>query len=412
MNEEVVQTDIKKSWKKTFAIIFTGQAFSILGSSIVQFALIWYLTEKTGSALVLTIATLVAILPQGLLGFFAGPLIDRYDRKKIMIIADLGIALATFIIVIWGFFGEISITMIMIVMAIRSVGSAFHSPALQASVPMFVPEEDLAKASGYSQAIQSISLIAGPALGALAISLIPLNIVCLIDVVGAIIASSMLFFVKIPNPEKKEAKNNMLKEMKEGIDVLLKNKGILLLTIGNIILMIMYMPVNSFFPLMSKVHFNGTAIHASIAEITFAVGMLAGGISLGIWGGTKKKIYTLVSAMCLIGIAIFVSGILPQTGFVIFAIMSAIMGIGAALGNGIFTTILQLKVDKDKQGRVFSIIVALAVLATPLGMLISGPVAEFFGITTWFIIAGIVILVVGIGMCFFKSVINIEEKDS
>lgn len=400
------------NWKKTFWIVWAGQAFSILGSSIVQFALVWYLTDKTGSAWVLTLATLAALLPQGLIAPFIGPLIDRYDRKKIMIIADMGIACATLVLVIAGIFGEVPVAIIMFVIIARSVGSAFHAPALQASIPMFVPEEALAKASGYSQAIQSISLIAGPALGAVAISFMKVNEVALIDILGAIVACSMLLLVKIPNPKRdeNEEKQHIFKEMKVGLDALCKSKGIMWVVILNTVLTFAYMPINAFFPLMSKTHFSGDAISASIVEIVFAVGMLVGGLILGIWGGTKKKIHTLILGIFMLGISIFISGMLPSSGFVIFAIMSAVMGISASFANVIFNTILQTNIEKEKLGRVFSIIMGISVLAAPLGMLISGPVAEKFGITSWFIIAGIIIMVIGIACIAIKSVRTLEEK--
>lgn len=155
---------MKNKWKKTYWTIWSGQAISIITSSIVQFAIIVYITDLTKSAFYLSMASLVALLPQGLLGIFAGSIIDRYDRKKIMIASDLLIAISTLSIFIVSLFGEIPMWSIFLILGIRSIGSAFHSPALQASIPLIVPKEELLKYSGYSQVGQSISLILSPAL--------------------------------------------------------------------------------------------------------------------------------------------------------------------------------------------------------------------------------------------------------
>lgn len=141
------------TWKRQFAVIWTGQAISIFTSSIIQMAIIWYLTDKTKSATILSLATLAGFLPQAVLGPFIGVLIDRYDRKKIMILADLSIAFVTFILVIVGWFGALPIWIIMTVLFWRSIGTAFHAPSLQAITPMIVPKEYLTNCAGYTQSL-------------------------------------------------------------------------------------------------------------------------------------------------------------------------------------------------------------------------------------------------------------------
>jgi len=155
------------SWKKNFAIIWSGQAVSLFTSAVIQMAIIWYLTDRTKSASILTLATLVGFLPQAILGPFIGVLIDRYDRRKIMIYSDLSIALITLLLALSGFGRELSIILIMIVLCLRSIATAFHAPSLQAVTPMIVPKESLVSCAGYSQGVESFSLLLSPAVAAL-----------------------------------------------------------------------------------------------------------------------------------------------------------------------------------------------------------------------------------------------------
>jgi MFS transporter, DHA3 family, macrolide efflux protein len=131
---------------KTFFVLWVGQVFSIVGSAIVQFALAWYLTKETGSATVLATAVMVGLFPQIILGPIIGPYIDRWDRKKIMIIADSFIALVTVVLVVLFFTKDIQIWHIYVAMVFRSAGGAFHFPAMSASIPLIVPEKHLARA--------------------------------------------------------------------------------------------------------------------------------------------------------------------------------------------------------------------------------------------------------------------------
>ena len=147
------------NWKKNFFTIWTGQAISQFSSSVLQFAIVWYLTDHTGSAMVLTAAMMMGFLPQGVLGPFIGVFIDRYNRKRIMIISAPSYLAASFVMVIAGWMGRLSTELILVVLLARSVGSAFHNPCLQAVTPQIVPEGQLTRCAGYSQALESVSQI-------------------------------------------------------------------------------------------------------------------------------------------------------------------------------------------------------------------------------------------------------------
>ena len=195
------------NWKTPFFAIWTGQAFSLLGSQIVQFAIIWYLTEKTGSATVLATTTLIALLPGVFLSPFIGPLVDRWNRRRIMILADSFIALATLVLAALFALGLVDLWHIYAVLFIRSIGENFHRPSMTASTSLMVPKEHLTRIQGVNQTLNGgLNIIAAP-LGALLMTLIPMSGIVAIDVITALIAVVPLFFIVIPQPEKNPAES-------------------------------------------------------------------------------------------------------------------------------------------------------------------------------------------------------------
>lgn len=335
------------NWKRKFYAIWAGQAVSLITSAILQMAIIFYLTEKTGSAMVLSMASLVGFLPYAILGPAIGVLVDRHDRKKIMIGADLIIAAAGAVLAIVAFCMELPVWMIMIVLFIRSIGTAFHTPALNAVTPLLVPEEQLTKCAGYSQSLQSISYIVSPAVAALLYSVWDLNAIIAIDVLGAVIASITVAIVRIPKlgNQVQSLEPNFIREMKEGVVVLRQNKGLFALLLLGTLYTFVYMPINALFPLISMEHFNGTPVHISITEISFAFGMLAGGLLLGRLGGFEKHVLLITSSFFIMGTSLAVSGILPPNGFVIFVVCCAIMGLSVPFYSGVQTALFQEKID-------------------------------------------------------------------
>ncbi len=266
------------NWKKVFAIIWTGQFFSILTSSLVNFAIILWLTFETKSAETLAFATIAAMLPQGILGMFSGVFIDRWSRKKIMILSDSFIAFCTLILAFLFYSEQAEVWQIYLLLALRSIGSAFHAPSMQASIPLLAPESQLLRIAGINQMINSACNIARPALGALAITTLAMPVVLMLDVIGAILACTSLTFVKIPNPPpgKHAGENNVLQDLKEAQREVVSHRGMPLLLILSIIAIFFIMPVSVLFPLITLNHFSGDAFQMSLIEAIWGVGALWG----------------------------------------------------------------------------------------------------------------------------------------
>jgi DHA3 family macrolide efflux protein-like MFS transporter len=386
------------NWKRTFITIWTGQLISTLSSAIVGFAVIFWLSIKTGSAEVLAFATIAALLPQMVLGLFTGVFIDRWSRKKTMILADIFIALCTLGIAVMFYTGDAKVTYVYILLAFRSAGAAFHIPAMQASVPLLAPEDQLMRIAGVNNIIQSVSNIAGPALAAILINLFDMTWVLLIDVVGAIIACVSLLMVHIPNPIKKDAAQpNMLGEILEGIKEIYKKPGLLWMFLLSVLATFFIMPIAVLFPLMTLHHFSGNAYHMSVIEIAWGIGMLLGGAIMGISRLRSYKIILINLMYFILGMTFVFSGILPASGFIFFAAITIFGGISMAIYSGAFTVVLQTLVEPSALGRVFSMYGSIALLPSMIGLLATGFIADSIGITNAFIISGIAIALLGLG---------------
>lgn len=394
--------------------IWAGQAVSLITSAILQMAIIFYLTEKTGSAMVLSMASLVGFLPYAVFGPAIGVLVDRHDRKKIMIGADLIIAAAGAVLAIVALYMELPIWMVMVVLFIRSIGTAFHTPALNAVTPLLVPEEQLTKCAGYSQSLQSISYIVSPAVAALLYSVWELNAIIAIDVLGAVIASITVAIVRIPKlgDQVQSLKPNFIREMKEGMAVLRQNKGLFALLLVGTLYMFVYMPINALYPLITMEYFNGTPMHISITEIAYASGMLIGGLLLGLFGNYQKRILLITASIFMMGISLTISGLLPQSGFFIFVVCCAIMGLSVPFYSGVQTALFQEKIKPEYLGRVFSLTGSIMSLVMPIGLILSGFFADRIDVNHWFLLSGVLIIGIAIACPMITEVRKLDLKQN
>lgn len=399
------------NWKKTFSVIWAGQAFSLLTSAIIQFAIIWWITEKTGSARVLAFASIAAILPQALLGAFIGVWVDRGNRKRIMILSDCFVALCTGALAIIYYLEMIEVWHIYLLLALRSVGSSFQFPAMQASVPLLAPENQLTRIAGINQLLQSVSNIAGPALGALLIVLLPMSSILMLDIAGALLAITTLSLVIIPQPPIVTATTkSVFADMYIAFKAIHNNKGLFLLMLAWIFCIFMYMPINALFPLMTYNHFGGKAVEMGIVESSFGVGAFLGSLFIGIWSIKRNKIFVINFAYILMGTSLLISGLLPASGFVSFVALVALLGISCPFFNSPIMAIIQAQIEPSMLGRVFSLFGSLCVLPIPLGLLATGYLADEIGIAHSFIISGTLIAMTGAACCFIPPIVKLNDK--
>lgn len=390
-------------WKRTFSIIYAGQAFSLLGSAAVQFAIIWWLTAQTESAVTLTLATVVSFLPNMVLGPFAGVWIDRYSRRSVMMAADGLVALSSAALgaafLVWE---APPVWFVFLILFIRGLGNTFHSPAMQAAIPMFVPVEMLTKAGGWGNLIVSLSTMAGPALGAWLMAVLPLAAIMLVDIAGAAFAILCLLAVSLPEVPRRGGEVRLLADLKEGLAAMGQNRALMAAFWPIVCTSLLYISLSSLFPLLVRLHYRGEAWHNAVVEVVYSGGLLLSSLAMGLWGGRRRRFFMISMAIAVMGLAAMAGGLLPPEGFALFVLCSCIMGGSGTFFNVPLMAHIQETVPPEMMGKVFSLLSTAMTLATPLGLLLAGPVSQVIGVHRWFALSGGLMAVLGL-VCWLST---------
>lgn len=411
---------MQKMWKRQFFILWLGQAASILTSSISQYALIWYLTVRTGSAAVLSVAAIAALLPQGLLSPFTGAVADRFDRRKIMALADGSIAVVTLgLVALSAAWSQLPVTAVMVALTLRSVGSAFHTPCLQAVTPLIVPPDRLNQCAGWSQGVQTVSLLASPALAALLYAAVPLSAILVLDVLGAAIAITALVLARLPELRSGSTavRFSLLSDTRAGVALLKSRRWLWQLCLICALFSLAVMPISALFPLLCIGYFGGTTLTASAVETLFSVGMLLASVLLGLWGRIRNRILIMAGALFFLSACLLCAGQLKPDAFRLFLPLSFGMGFSTPLFSSLMTALLQQKIEGDFLGRVLGMSSAIMTLASPIGLAASGLFAERVGIIHWLSLAGCGTLLCGV-LCLALPAVRrcdhppLDEKSS
>ena len=391
----------------------------MLGSHLVGFAFVWYLTEKTGSATVLTIGNLMQLLPSVLIAPIAGALVDRWNRKVVMAVFDSITALITLIIAVL-FILEIEMVWhIFLAIFIRSACGQFQWAAMTASTSLMVPKQHLSRIQGANQTLQGVMNILGPALGALLIAALPTQGILLIDVSTAFVAVGVLMLFKIPQPLRKAdstshttKKPSVFQDLAEGWKYIIGWPGLFAIILLAMLVNFLTTPAFSLLPLVITQHFGKGAYELGLFNSLFGIGLVVGGLVLSVWGGFKNRILTSLSALSLSGFALLAIGIAPVNLFLMALIGMGAFGFLNPIVNGPLFAVMQEKVEPEIQGRVFSFIGAGASLASPLGLLIAGPVSDATNSQFWFVLAGIITIVAGIVGFFIPQIVELGKVNS
>ena len=382
----------KQKWKSQFMIVALGQAVSMLGSHGVQFALIWWLAEKTSSPLMLGISGLVAYLPMTLFSPLAGIAVDRYNRKFISIFSDMAMgAVAMIYAVILSFF-DLPVWTVFVMLCVRGIGSTFQQPAIQSIIPQLVPKNQLIKTNGWLQLLNSGSFLFGPVIGASLYAIFPMSFVLMSDVVGAVLASTALAVVKIPELEKTEREEqHFIAEIKEGLQVFKNDRSLFYIVIAEALCMFFYAPLSSFYPLMTSDYFKLSAMYGSVVELSFAIGMMASSLLFSSVLKISRKIRVSFIGLFGMGVMSLLCGIIPPayTGWFFFAGGCICLGASGNVHTIPLTAYMQENISPEKMGRAFSVLTLISSVTMPVGLLFSSPIAEKAGVNVWFFISGL-----------------------
>lgn len=393
-------------WRRQITLFLTSQTISLMGSSIVAYAIIWYVTLTTSSGLMMTISTLFTFLPQILVSLFAGVWADRYHRKYLIILADVLIATATLILAILFFMGYRELWLLFVVSGIRSFGSGVQMPAVNALIPQLVPENKLMKINGINGSIQSLTFIVAPAISGGLLVAFSLEYTFFIDVITALIAVGILAFIPIPlHPKAKiQSSTTALMDLIEGLHYIRHHQFIRVLFVYYALIMFFITPAAFLTPLLITRIYGSDVSLLTINEVFFSGGTMIGGITIAIWGGYKSRIKTIAVGCFVFGLSISAMGLAPN--FILYIVFIFISGLAIPFLSAPTTVLLQELVDVNIQGRVFSILQLVATTALPLGMVIFGPLADFIPIQTLLVVSGLIMAICSLTIIKNKALLE------
>jgi len=379
---------------RRYIFLWSAQLFSIMGSAVVNFAIIWWVTVLTGSATLLSIGIFIYVLPMAFLTPVAGVLADRWSRKKLVAIADSLQALTTVWIILLFTFGVANPIVIMLITGFRGIFQAFHVPTVNAITPTMVPKDKISRMNGFNYLFSSLISIVGPILGALLFEVFQgdITLILWIDVVTFIIAFIPLLITKIPIVERspiEEKKDSFLFEFKTGIKTIKLIPGLLTLLILSMLLNFLLMPFNVLLPLYVEVLHDGSAADFALVMVFFQVGMVVGALLTSVKKEWNHKIFTYFGSLIVIMGMLSGYAFAPKGSFLFLGMGNFVVGFLLPIGNTIYMTIIQTTVPNDKMGRVISIDHSISSMIAPFGALMSGPLAEVIGARTVFLLSSI-----------------------
>ena len=405
-------------WRAHFFSFWTGQAVSLFGTALVQFALVWWLTNRTHSATVLATASLAAMLPGILLAPIAGVWVDQWNRRWVMVVSDALVAAASLVLIILFAVGAAQVWEIYVILFLRSAGNAFQYPAMQASTSLMVPDEHLSRVAGLNQTLQGAMNVVAPPVGALLLQTVPLQAILSIDVVTALLGITPLFFVHVPQPTPRDpvggvvgaAGRSFWPEMRAGLRYVLAWPGLLAIISMAVVLNFLFSPTGALLPILVTEHYGGGVLQLASLDSAEGIGLVAGGLLLGLWGGFRRRILTTLIGLMGLSLGIGLMGLLPGNLFWLAAGAMFMVALMQVMTNGPIMAVLQATVAPDMQGRVFSLTTALATAMVPLGLLVAGPVADALGVQSWYLLAGGVGLLMGVAGFFLPVLVHLEEQ--
>lgn len=378
-------------WKKDITLFLSAQTISLFGSSIVQYAIIWYITLTTSSGLMITLSTLCGFLPQLIISLFAGVWVDRYNRKYVSMISDAVIAVVTLLLAISFILGYKPLWLIFAVLAVRSFGTGIQTPTVNSIIPQLVPKEHLIRVNGINSTLSSLNMLIAPATSGVLYAYLSIEKIFFVDVTTAAIALTLMSMLKLArlSSQNLEGKST-IKAIREGFYYLKENPFISYLIIFLIVMMILISPAAFMTPLMVSRSFGPEAWRLAINEMAFSSGAIVGGIAIAMWGGFNSRLRTTLLAGGAYGFFMIALGCTPV--FAIYLAFNFLIGITMPCFNAPITALLQEKVDPAMHGRIFSLVQVANCCALPLGMVLFGPLADHFRIEHLLVMAGILVL--------------------
>ena len=384
------------NWKKDAVIFITSQTITLFGSSLVQYAIMWYITLTTQSGIMMTFSIICGFLPTFFLSPFAGVWADRYNRKALIVLADAGIALATLVLALLFLAGYKMLWLLFFISAIRALGTAVQIPAVGALLPQIVPVDRLTRVNSINSSIQSLVALVSQMLSGALLTFSTIEMIFSIDVVTAAIGIMiLLFLLHIPVHDKAREKQttSYFNDMSLGFAYIKNHAYLKNFFIFCAVFLILAAPASFLTPLQVARSYGIEVWRLTAIEVAFSSGMICGGLMMASWGGFKNRVHSMTLACLVFGICTFALGVMPV--FWLYLAIMAVAGVAMPLFNVPATVLLQEKVEADYLGRVFGIMGMLASVAMPVGMLLFGPLADIVRVEWMLLGTGVVVFIQG-----------------
>jgi DHA3 family macrolide efflux protein-like MFS transporter len=390
------ESESMPGWKKKVAVFLVGQTITTFGSLLVQYALLWHLTLTTKSGVVLALAAVFGFLPQAIVSIFAGVWADRVNRKLMIIVSDSTIALATLVLAFFMLSGVDDLWLVFLVMAVRSVGAGIQMPAISALIPQIVPTDKLMRVNGINSSVQSSLLIIGPVAAAGIYSTFSLAAILFVDVVTAVIGLSLLATIAVPTLSRAASndKPSYFTDLKEGLNYIFSHDLVRwVMVIYSIVFLLVVAPSN-LSPLMLVRTFGSDVWLLTILELSFGIGMVAGGALMAIFASKMDRLGMMVGTSILFGVLAVVMGF--TTNLILFYSLFFLIGLAVPAFSTSSMTLLQETVEPERQGRVFGFVGIVMAVAMPVGMAVLGPLADIVSVEILLIATGAITVLIAV----------------
>ena len=378
-------------WRRNITLFLAGQTMSLFGSMLVLYAVLWYLTLTTKDGSVLALSTMFGFLPQAIVSIFGGVWADRHNRKLLIMGADAAIAAATLTLAIVMLTGDADLWLIYAALAVRSAGAGIQTPAVGALLPQLLPADRLLQINGLSQSIQAGMMLIAPAIAALLYANFPIEAIFFVDVATALIGISLVALIPVGAVARTDETPSYFADLAEGFRYTARH-GLVRWLLGlNAVLMLLAAAPSFLTPLMVARTFGEEVWKLTVLELSFSVGMMLAGATIGIWGNWFSRIGLIMGSSISFGVFSIGMGLSPNIW--VFFLFMFLVGFAVPAFSTPTMTVLQETVEPERQGRVFGFFGIVAAIAMPLGMGIFGPLADVYSVELVLVAAGVAVLI-------------------
>lgn len=384
---------MSKAWKPRTLLFLSSQCCTLFGSTLVQMAIVWYVTLQTASGAWVAALTVCAYLPQFLISFVGGVWADRYSRKKLIICADASIAAVTLALMLLLPHikqDPVLLGAILVISALRSIGAGIQTPAVNAVLPSLVPEDQLMRYNGINAAMQSVVQFAAPAAAGLLLSVSSLRATLLVDILTAMVGIGLLCGIAIPKQTAPPEKTPIFADMKQGIGYAVRHPLLSRLLAAYGLFIFLCVPAGFLAQLLVSRVYGDTYWYLTAVELVGFAGMAGGGVLIGAWGGFKSRVTTLLVGLVAFGI--LAAGMGLSRSFLLYLLLMLFYGVALTMVQTAATTLVQERSDPAMQGRMFGLMGTMYSGFLPIGMAVFGPLADVISLRYIMVGSGIALL--------------------